>query len=134
MKFVAIRDHHERIIDRETWDAVQRELNRRSHHNDAADNGHGNRYPLSGKIKCGNFGSSFLSQKKKTSSGKPKKVWRCGKATMEEKLRTDGQENPIGCNLGWQIREEVAMDILRRSIEAVQLDAESVITNLTRIV
>jgi len=53
---------------------------------------------------------------------------------MEEKLRTDGQENPIGCNLGRQIREEVAMDILRRSIEAVQLDAESVITNLTRIV
>jgi len=22
VKFVAIRDHHERIIDRETWDAV----------------------------------------------------------------------------------------------------------------
>lgn len=131
---VILRGHHEAIIDRETWETVQRELTRRSHHNSATDNGHGNRYPLSGKIKCGNCGNSFLSRKKKTSSGKPKKVWRCGKATIEGKLRTDAQGNPIGCGLGRQIREEVAMDILRRSIEAVQLDTESIIRNLTRIV
>lgn len=133
-ELVVLRDHHEAIIDRETWETVQRELNRRSHHNDSTDNGHGNRYPLSGKIKCGNCGSSFLSRKKKTSSGKPKRVWRCGKATVQGKLRTDAQGNPVGCDLGHQIREEVVMDILRRSIEAVQIDAERVITNLTRIV
>lgn len=133
-ELVVLRNHHEAIIDRETWETVQRELNRRSHHNAATDNGHGNRYPLSGKIKCGSCGSSFLSRKKKTSTGKPKKVWRCGKATVQGKLRTDAQGSPIGCDLGRQIREEVAMDILRRSIEAVQLDAERVITNLTRIV
>ncbi|MDD3346482.1 recombinase family protein [Oscillibacter sp.] len=133
-ELVILRDHHEAIIDRETWETVQRELNRRSHHNSATDNGHGNRYPLSGKMKCGNCGSSFLSRKKKTRSGKPKKIWRCGKATIEGKLRADAQGNPIGCDFGHQIREEVAMDILRRSIEAVQLDAEGVIANLTHIV
>ena len=133
-ELVVLRDHHEAIIDRETWETVQRELNRRSHFNSATDNGHGNRYPLSGKMKCGNCGSSFLSRKKKTSSGKVKKIWRCGKATMQGKLRTDAQGTLIGCDFGHQIREEVAMDILRRSIEAVQLDTASIVTNLTRIV
>ncbi|WP_295578937.1 recombinase family protein [uncultured Oscillibacter sp.] len=131
---VVLRDHHEAIIDRETWDAVQRELARRSRHNTATDNGHGNRYPLSGKIKCGSCGSSFLSRKKKTGSGKTKKVWRCGKATIEGKLHTDAQGNPMGCEIGRQIREEVALDIVRRAIESVPMDKEAVIENLTRTV
>lgn len=85
-------------------------------------------------MKCGTCGSSFLSRKKKTSFGKVKKIWRCGKATMQGKRRTDALGNFIGCNFGHQVQEEIAMDILRRSIDAVKLDAERVIANLTRIV
>ncbi len=133
-EFVVLRDHHEAIINRETWESVQRELTRRSHHNQTGDNGHGNRYPLSGKIKCGNCGSSFLARKKKTKSGTPYKVWRCGKATLEGKLHTDARGDPMGCDLGRQIREDVAMDILRRSISAVQIDAERMIASLTKLV
>ena len=40
----------------------------------------------------------------------------------------------MGCDVGRQIREDVAMDILRRSVAAVELDREAVIRNLSRIV
>ena len=41
---VEIKDHHEPIIDRETWQAVQQELRRRNRAQGSG--GHGNRYPL----------------------------------------------------------------------------------------
>jgi site-specific DNA recombinase len=132
--FVVLRDHHEAIIDRELWENVQRELTRRSHHNPNSENGHGNRYPLSGKIKCGNCGSSFLVRKKKKKAGTPYKVWRCGKATLEGTLHTDALGTSMGCDLGRQIREDVAMDILRRSIRAVQIDTERMTASLSRLV
>lgn len=132
--FVVLRDHHEAIIDRELWENVQRELTRRSHHNPNGENGHGNRYPLSGKIKCGNCGSSFLARKKKTRAGTPYKVWRCGKATLEGTLHTDALGASMGCDLGRQIREDAAMNILRRSIRAVQIDAERMTASLGKLV
>ncbi len=59
---VALKDHHEAIIDRETWQAVQRELSRRNRVTGCG--GHGNRYPLSGKIRCGECGKSFSPYQK----------------------------------------------------------------------
>ncbi len=132
-EFVILRDHHEPIIDRVSWEAVQREMARRNRGN-TQSLGHGNRYPLSGKIKCSHCGSSFLSRKKKTKSGKTYKVWRCGKATIEGKLHTDAQGTSMGCDVGRQIREDVAMDMLKRSVQAVQVDSDGIIRSLTRIV
>ena len=133
LDFVVLRDHHDPIIDRETWEAVQREMARRNI-GDSQKSGHGNRYPLSGKLKCAECGSSFMSRTKKNRSGVPYKIWRCGKATTEGKLHTDAQGNPMGCDVGRQIREDVAMDILKRAVAAVELDREEVIRNLSRIV
>jgi len=133
LDFVVLRDHHEPIIDRETWEAVQQEMARRNI-GDRQKSGHGNRYPLSGKLKCAQCGSSFMSRTKKNRSGEAYKIWRCGKATTEGKLHADAQGNPMGCDVGRQIREDVAMDILKRAVAAVELDREEVIRNLTRIV
>ena len=130
---VVLRDHHEPIIDRDTFEWVQRELNRR--HTEAQSSGHGNRYPLSGKIKCGCCGSSFQARKRhyKDKDGYWK-VWRCGKATAEGKARVNANGEPVGCDVGRQLREDVAQDILKRSVQAVQLDADAITANLTRIV
>ena len=49
-------------------------------------------------------------------------------------MHTDAKGNPVGCDVGRQIREDVAMDILKRSVAAVDLDREEVIRTLTRIV
>lgn len=129
---VELKDHHEPIIDRETWQAVQRELYRRN--TAKGSGGHGNRYPLSGKIRCGECGKSFVSRTKKRKDGSSYKRWCCFTATNEGLRRTDGAGNPMGCSVGRQIRDDIAMDILRRSVNAVTLDKKAIISNLTRIV
>ena len=129
---VELKDHHEPIIDRETWQAVQRERYRRN--TAKGSGGHGNRYPLSGKIRCGECGKSFVSRTKKRKDGSSYKRWCCFTATNEGLRRTDGAGNPMGCSVGRQIRDDIAMDILRRSVNAVTLDKKAIISNLTRIV
>ena len=130
---IVLCDHHEPIIDRATWHAAQLEIARRRR-GDSPTSGYGNRYPLSGKIKCAHCGSSFVSRTKKGKSGRPYKVWRCGKATLEGKLHTDGQGSLMGCDIGRQLRDDVAMDLLRRSVRAVQMDSERIVRNLSHIV
>ena len=129
---VEIKDHHEPIIDRETWQAVQQELHRRNRAQGSG--GHGNRYPLSGKIRCGECGKSFIRRTKTRTDGSSYRRWCCFTATNEGLRRTDGAGNAIGCSVGRQIREDVAVDILQRSVEAVTLDQKAVISDLTRII
>ena len=129
---VELKDHHEPIIDRETWQAVQRELSRRNRATGCG--GHGNRYPLSGKIRCGECGKSFSHRTKKRQDGSSYYRWCCFTATNEGLRRTDGAGNTIGCSVGRQIRDDIAMDLLRRSVSAVTLDKKSIISSLTRVV
>ena len=129
---VELKDHHEPIIDRETWQAVQQELRRRNRAQGSG--GHGNRYPLSGKIRCGECGKSFIRRTKTRTDGSTYRRWCCFTATNEGLRRTDGAGNAIGCSVGRQIREDVAMDILRRSVEAATLDKKAIISDLTRII
>ena len=74
---VYIRDHHPEIaiIDRETWDATQAELERRSP-SDEQKAKHSNRYWASGKIFCGVCGGRFINKLKKTSQGTTR-AWNC---------------------------------------------------------
>lgn len=130
---VVLRDHHEPIVDRAIWDAAQREIQRRNR-GEKQCHDHGNRYPLSGKIRCAVCGSSFLSRTRKPKSGQSYRVWRCGKAVREGKKHVDAQGASLGCDVGRQLREDVAMDMLKRSVQAVQMDSEALVRNLSRIV
>lgn len=133
-EFIVIRDHHEPIIDRAVWDAVQQELQRRRRR-DGQFCGHGgNQYFLSGKIRCASCGSSFLLRRRTTKTGEHYPVWRCGKATHEGKLRVDQQGVSVGCDVGRQIREDVAMDILKRTVQAVEIDSEEMVKDLCSII
>ena len=129
---VELKDHHEAIIDRETWQAVQRELSRRNRATGCG--GHGNRYPLSGKIRCGECGKSFSHRTKKRQDGSSYYRWCCFTATNEGLRRTDGAGNTIGCSVGRQIRDDIAMDLLRRSVNTVTLDKNAIISSLIRVV
>ena len=129
---VELRDHHEAIIDRETWQEVQMELRRRN--TAKGSRGHGNRYPLSGKIRCGECGKSFVSRAKKRKDGSSYRRWCCFTAANEGLRRTNGAGNPMGCSVGRQIRDDLAIDLLRRCVNAVALDKEAFISSFTRIV
>lgn len=132
-EFVFLKDHHQPIVDRELWVAAQREIERRDL-DGKHGTGHGNRYPLSGKIKCGICGESFVSRGRRRKDGSKYKCWRCGRATNEGVKHTDPAGNEVGCDLGYQIRDEVGMDIIKQAVGTLQMDTNAVITNVTRIV
>ena len=132
-EFIRIENHHEAIIDRELWNLVQEEIERRNLRGNYGK-GHSNRYVLSGKIKCGECGASFVSRQRKRKDGTNTKRWGCLTAANEGRVHMDVQGNRVGCDIGKQIRDELAMDILKQSLRTIQLDREAVINNVVTIV
>ena len=131
-ELVAIRSHHEPIIDRELWDTVQRELKKRNRNGELGA-GHSNRYVFSGKIKCGECGASFVSRKKTRKDGSLYKRWSCYTATSEGRKRIDIQGNEVGCDVGKLLREELALEILQQSLTALRMDRDQIIQNVTAL-
>lgn len=129
---VALTDHHEPIIDRELWDIVQMELRKRNCRGELSS-GHSNRYIFSGKIKCGLCGASFVSRKKKRKDGTVYKRWGCYTATMEGRRHIDSQGNEVGCDIGRMVRDELALDMLRQSVAALNIDRKWIADNVTAL-
>ncbi|EOS25993.1 hypothetical protein C806_01532 [Lachnospiraceae bacterium 3-1] len=70
-----------------------------------------NRYPLSGKIKCGCCGSSYVARYKIRKNGSCYKAWRCNEAAKHGKPHTDKAGNKVGCT-GMSLRNEDAIHIM----------------------
>ena len=128
---VVLHNHHEPIIDRDTWNIVQSEMMRRNRHGELSS-GHGNRYLFSGKIKCGCCGASFVSRKKFRKDGSFYKRWSCFTAANEGLRHTDSMGNTVGCDIGQLLRDDFAEEILKSAIKSVQLDTKSVIMAVTK--
>ena len=129
---IALTDHHEPIIDRELWDMVQSELKRRNLHGDPAI-GHANRYIFSGKIQCGECGASFVSRKKKRKDGSVYKRWGCCTAAVEGTRHIDKQGNEVGCDIGKMVRDELALDMLKQAVAALNVDRKWIADNVTAL-
>lgn len=132
-EFIFLKNHHEPIINRELWEKAQREIARRAIHKNYGS-GHGNRYPLSGKIKCSECGRSFVSRSRKRKNGSCRKVWQCGTAAAEGKRHIDPAGNEIGCNVSYQLHNEMGLEMVRQSVRMLKLDAETVIHDIIRMV
>ncbi len=74
-EFVILRDHHEAIIPREQFDAVQKILCTRR--NEKRGERFTERYPFSGKIRCGICGKRMAARVQARSGG-IYHLWRCG--------------------------------------------------------
>ncbi len=95
---ILLRDHHEAIIDRPTWEAVQAELARRA--GKQADNSkYSNRYWCSGKIRCGACGSRFVPRITKRPNGDVYKIWGCHSRVHYGNWKQNGQGDYVGCNM-----------------------------------
>lgn len=131
-EMITITNHHEPIISREIWNIAQVELQKRNRHGELGA-GHSNRYVFSGKIKCGECGYSFVSRYKKRKDGTKYRKWGCLAATDHNTGRVDAEGNPVGCNIGRMLRDEVAMDILRQGIQSLQMDTDWIIRNVSAL-
>ncbi len=120
---ITIRDHHEPIVSREVWNLAQERLQKNNKHA-AGDSGRSNRYVFSGKIKCGECGSSFVGRFKYLKDGTRIRRWSCGTAT---------NEGTAGCKVGKLVRDDDALQMLKTAIRSLPMDVDAVIRNVTEL-
>lgn len=127
-EMVYIRDHHEAIIDRETWEATQKELAKRS---PSAENRskHSNRYWCSGKLVCGECGLTMVSRKRKRKNGSYNKAWVCRSSTRHGVVKIDSAGNVIGCN-NREVNEKILKAAMRSVLLMVQTDKKKLIDDI----
>ena len=131
-EFVIIKDHHEPIISRELFDEANRILDARSLSPEGKAK-HSNRYPFSGKIKCGRCGCSYVARYKKRNDGSVYKAWRCLEAARHGSPHTDKAGNQVGCH-GNSIRNEDAVHIMYLVTQSLKFDRQQIIGNLLAII
>ena len=130
-EFVVLRDHHEPIISRETFEKAQRELARRSPTEDQKAK-HSNRYCFSGKIKCGICGCTYVSRTKKRKDDSVYKAWRCYESANHGGRHTDKAGNEIGCN-NRSLNDDDLKLIMQQVVKSLLIDKETIIDNLCRL-
>ena len=120
---ITIPNHHEPIISREVWNLAQERLRKNNKHS-AGQSGHSNRYVFSGKVKCGQCGSSFVGRFQYRKDGTRIRRWCCGTAV---------NEGTAGCDIGRLVRDDDAMQMLKAAIRSLPMDADSIIRNVTEL-
>ncbi len=131
-EFVIIKDHHEPIISRELFDKANRILDEKSLSQEGKAK-HSNRYPFSGKIKCGCCGSSYVARYKTRKNGSRYKAWRCLEAARHGSPHVDKAGNQVGCS-GLSIRNEDATHIMYLVTSSLKYDKEKITNNLLAII
>ena len=131
-EFVIIRDHHEPIISREMFEEANRILDGRSLSPEGKAK-HSNRYPFSGKIKCGVCGRSYVARYKPRQNGSRYKAWRCGEAAKHGSKHLDKAGNEVGCTSP-SIRNEEAIHIMYLAVKNLKFNREKITRNLLRVI
>ncbi len=131
-EFVIIKDHHEPIISRELFDEANRILDAKSLSQEGKAK-HSNRYPFSGKIKCGCCGSSYVARYKTRKDGSRYKAWRCNEAAKHGSPHIDKAGNQVGCT-GLTIRNEDATHIMYLVTKSLKYNKEKITNNLISVI
>ena len=131
-EFVILKDHHEPIISRELFDKANRILDAKSLSQEGKAK-HSNRYPFSGKIKCGRCGASYVARYKTRKDGSRYKAWRCYEAAKHGRPHIDKAGNQAGCS-GESIRNEDAVYLLYLVCRELKINRQKVVDNLTRTI
>ena len=131
-EFVIIRDHHEPIISRELFDKANRMLDEKSLSPEGKAK-YSNRYPFSGKIKCGCCGSSYVARYKNRKNGSQYKAWRCLEAVKSGSPHVDKEGKQAGCT-GPGIRNEDVTHIMYLVTQNLQYNKKKITDNLISII
>lgn len=125
---VTIRNHHQPIISREQFEAVQRELERRrpSQHTIKA---FANRYALSGKIVCGECGASFIRRQKKQKDGILNVKWMCAESQKSGGKHKEKDGEIIGCTTN-SVSDKDIKELLQKVVADVMSGRMDIINTL----
>lgn len=123
-----IKDHHKPIISRELFEKANRMLDAKSLSQEGKAK-YSNRYPFSGKIKCGKCGASYVARYKTRKDGSKYKAWRCYQAANHGSPHIDKAGNQVGC-FGTSIRNEEAIHIMCLVCRQLKINRQKIVQNL----
>lgn len=129
---VTIRNHHEPIIPKERFEAVQRELERRKP-SQSTIKAFANRYALSGKIVCGECGAGFVRRQKKRKDGTMNVKWVCAESQKNGGKHKKKDGTTLGCTTN-SINDRDIKEILQTVIADTMLSRTNIINTLLQTV
>lgn len=134
-EFIEIKNHHEPIIDKETFVKVQEEIARRKNKAKVDGSKHSNRYALSGKIKCGSCGCAYVGgDNRKRKDGSVRKSWKCYEKHKYGKKHINSQGDYIGCDND-NVNNDIVLNTFNQLIKKITLtDKEEIINNTLKVI
>lgn len=129
---VTIKNHHEPIISRERFEAVQRELERRKPSESTAK-AFANRYALSGKIVCGECGAGFVRRQKKRKDGTMYVKWVCAESQKNGGWHKEKDGAAVGCTTN-SVSDRDIKEILKIVVADTMLSRTNLINTLLQTV
>lgn len=131
-EMVYIKDHHEPIVDRKTFDFVQAEFNRKSEVYKNDNSKHSNRYAFSGKIKCACCGRRYVAHFRKRKDGSKRKIWCCYNKIKNGVIHEINGET-IGCN-NTDIGNDILESAVLQALNDVSHNKQAIISKITKII
>jgi len=118
VEFIYLENHHEPIIDRETFIATQNELKRRSKKYGHKKSKYTNKHTFSGKLLCACCGASYVGGEcRKRKDGTIRKTWRCYTATKYGKKHVENEQE-IGCDND-RVNDELLKECFTKSLKEI---------------
>lgn len=117
---IYIKNHHKPIISRQLWNDTIKEIKKRSSSNTSIKK-YSNKYPFSGKIKCGICSSDFVTRYvKKGTDYNDILYWRC---------HLNNLYGNKGCNNN-SIRNDVILFLINNILSKIKIDFEKITSEL----
>lgn len=130
-EFVKIENHHEPIIDKETFNKVQEEMARRKEKSNVDGSKHSNRYALSGKLKCASCGCMYVKgDNRKRSDGTIRKSWICAEKHKYGKKHINSQNDYIGCDND-NVNNDIVLNSFNQLMKKITTEDKQEIVNST---
>lgn len=134
-EFIEILNHHEPIIDRETFKKVQEEIARRREKSNVNNSKHSNRYALSGKLKCACCGNTYVGgDNRKRKDGSVRKSWICAEKHKYGKKHINSQGDYIGCDND-NVNNDIVLNTFNQLMKKItDKDKEEIINDTLKII
>ncbi|SHJ35773.1 recombinase family protein [Hespellia stercorisuis] len=127
-EFVILKNHHEPIISRDLFEEANRILDEKSLSQEGKAK-HSNRYPFSGKIKCGRCGASYVARYKTRKDGSRYQAWRCFEGVKHGSPHIDKEGKQVGCP-GESIRNEEVVYLMYLVYRRLKYDRRKIADHL----
>lgn len=120
-KMFYIKDDHDAILPKEQFEAVQREIDRRSAHK--GDNTV--KYPFSSLIRCQNCGKHFIRKNGDSGTKYAKPVWAC---------QTSDTYGKAACPMSQKLREDILIQKTCEILGVDEIDQTTVLRKIKEII